>query len=202
MNESESSADGVVRAFMAVELPPAVRAALTGFIERLRRSGGAHVRWTLPENLHITLAFLGDIGADAVRRAARLLDEASASEDSFDLECAGVGAFGSPRAPRIIWAGVEDAGNRLGRLQACLAERLKAGGFLLEDRPFHAHVTLGRVRSPRGVRDLTSMLGSDKKTRFGGFRVERLVLMRSHLEPGGARYILLHASPLKGVEDQ
>lgn len=199
MSDLEQSADAVVRAFVAIELPLSVREALMVCIDQLRKTG-AHVSWTPPDNLHITLAFLGDIGADAVARVAGLQDELSANEEPFELECAGLGTFGSARSPRIIWAGVCDSMERLGPLQKRLAERLKEAGFHLEDRPFHAHVTLGRVRSQRGARDLTSALASDKKAQFGRFRVGRLLLMRSHLEPHGARYTLLHASPMKGAE--
>ncbi len=199
MTEAGQGDESVVRAFVAVELPASVQKGLVKVIEKLRRAG-AHVGWTQPDNLHITLAFLGDVAAEQAARLEVLLDLLCAVTAPFDLECAELGTFGSPRSPRIIWAGVEDAPSCLGRLQASLVERLKTGGFRLEDRPFHAHVTIGRVRSGRGVRDLTSELGSVKNTRFGRFRVERLVLMRSLLGPGGPRYTVLHASPLKGAD--
>ena len=187
-----------MRIFIAAEVPLAVRAALEQQINRLRRSR-SHVSWVTPENLHITLAFLGDVGVESVAELARIMDAITAEAVPFDMECAGLGTFGSLRSPRIIWAGIEEGSVALRALQGRLAERIRAAGFHLEDRPFHAHITLGRVRSSRGARDLTSVLGSDKNARFGRFRVERLVLMRSHLGPNGAMYSVLHASPLKGA---
>lgn len=201
MTETQQDGDSVVRAFVAVELSPEVRAALEKQMAALRRVG-AHVSWTVPENLHITLVFLGDITREAVLKVSGILDEISGDVEPFEVECGGLGTFGSPRSPRIIWAGIQDGDVPLGALQEKLARRLRGEGFRLEDRPFHAHVTLGRVRSTRGVRDLTSVLASDKNTRFGRFRVDHLLLMRSRLGPSGATYSVIHESPMKGAKIQ
>lgn len=199
MTETQQDSDSVVRAFVAVKLSPEVRAALEKKIADLRRVG-AHVSWTVSHNLHITLAFLGDVTREDIRKLASILDEIGANVEPFDVECVGVGTFGPPRSPRIIWVGVQDGHAALSALQARIARRLRDEGFKLENRAFHAHVTLGRVRSARGVQDLTSVLASDKNTRFGRCRVDRLLLMRSHLGPSGATYSVMNESPMKGAK--
>jgi 2'-5' RNA ligase len=188
----------VLRLFVAVEIPGAVRAALAAAQARLR-AGDARVGWVPPENIHLTLAFLGDTFQARVPALQAALDRAVSGFASFSVEVRGLGAFGAPRSPRVIWAGLEDASGLLAGLHAALAERLTEAGVVLEARPFHAHLTLGRVRSRRGSDALTAAMASDKDTPFGALPVKQVLLMRSRLEARGAEYSILHSSPLKGA---
>lgn len=190
--------DEVWRLFVGIRLTPEVRASLARAQDRLRRSG-ARVAWVRPENLHLTLAFLGDTFAARIPGLVSALDGAAGAVRPFDLDIGGLGSFGSPRAPRVIWAGTAEAPAALRDLHGRVAEVLRSHGVPLETRPFAAHVTLGRVRSSRGADALTSALRSPMNPPPGGrLAVDRADLMRSELGPGGPVYTVLHESPLKG----
>jgi 2'-5' RNA ligase len=192
-------AEAWVRAFIAVDIGGAVRATLADLQRDLKRSG-ADVRWTRPESIHLTLAFLGETSAARCAELAGVLDRVALDVARFRFEVKGVGTFGPPRSPRVVWAGVVDESGGLGALHAGVTQALKTLGVPDEKRPFHPHLTLGRVRSRRGVAELTSTVASDNNSPLGWVQVESLLLMRSQLHPQGAQYSALHTSPLKGVE--
>ncbi len=190
-------ADEVWRLFVAVPIDDSARNTLAGLQSRWRRLG-ADVGWVRPENLHLTLAFLGDTPVGHADNAIRAVDDAAAGRASFDIELEGVGWFGRPERPRVIWAGVT-APRDLEVLWGDLSARLRAAGFALEDRPFAVHITLGRVRSSRGLTALTSALqSSTNNATWGRVRVAELQLMRSVLTAGGPVYSVVHSAALKG----
>ena len=199
MNDTDPIAAGdVLRLFVAVALSDEVRARLSVVQDTLRQAP-CRVGWVAPGNLHLTLAFLGDVFGAQVEGLAAALDAVAASHPPFACEVAGVGAFGPPRAPRILWAGVEDPSGALGGLQAGVAAAVSALGFRPDGRPFTPHLTLGRVRERRGEDALTSLLSSIKTIRCGRVEVSRLLLMRSRLLAQGASYSAVHRSALKGA---
>ncbi|MFN2166493.1 MAG: RNA 2',3'-cyclic phosphodiesterase [Anaerolineae bacterium] len=186
-----------VRAFTAIELPDPVRDALVRVQGKLKRAH-ARVGWTAPDNLHLTLVFLGDIPADRIEAAAEALDAAAGTIPPFRFQAAGLGAFGSPHRPRVVWAAIPDPPPALMALHQALCDRFGEAGFAREDRPFHPHVTLGRVRGPQGVTQLTSAMASANNSEFGEVSVHRVVLMHSRLAAQGPRYTIMRESPLKG----
>jgi 2'-5' RNA ligase len=154
------------------------------------------VSWVAPENLHVTLKFLGNVDPtrlDAVRSA---LAAAAPAREAFDLAVQGLGAFPSPTRPRVIWAGVGAGEAPAAALAGRVEELLVPLGFAREARPFAAHVTLGRVREPRPDAALAEALAAGAARPFGLVRVARLSLMRSELSPRGARYTELAGWPL------
>lgn len=184
-----------VRAFVAVEVSASVRQALAALQSVLRRAE-AHVAWVSPANLHLSMAFLGDTPRDMVQMLALALDEAAATSAPFVCAVKGLGSFGSVRQPRVIWAGVAPCPPLIG-LQRQVAGRIRDLGVELEDREYHPHVTLGRVRSPRGVDRLRSAMAESRAQSFGDVAVESVVLMQSRLAAEGAEYTLLHRAALK-----
>lgn len=188
---------GTVRAFVAIEIDDAVRAHLTRVQQRCA-GVGCRVAWVPPENIHLTLAFLGDVFESDVPGLAAGLDGVAAGVPVFTMTVQGLGTFGPPRAPRVVWAGVAAPPRALFDLHRGVEAFLRGAGRRVEERPFAPHLTIGRVRSSRGAVALTSELASIKNTAFGDVRVFRLLLMRSHLEQPRARYSVLHASSLKG----
>ncbi|NCC50520.1 MAG: RNA 2',3'-cyclic phosphodiesterase [Spartobacteria bacterium] len=187
----------IVRAFIAIEVSDAVREALA-FTTRTLRKTQARVSWVPAQNMHISLAFLGDIFGAKARVLAHALEGIAAELPPFTLEVRGLGTFGGRRKPRVIWAGV-----------ACIPEPLKAlhdqvslavldAGVLLDERPFCPHVTLGRIRASGKVDALTSAVGSAKDMHYGFVDIHRVLLMRSRLLPQGAQYSILHQAHLKG----
>jgi len=190
--------DTVVRAFVAVEINEQVRGALAGVQEDLRRTG-ARVGWVKPEQIHLTLVFLGNVFGMQVRELASAMDAIGSGFGAFEYGVEGIGFFGSPRSPRVIWAGVTGGGERLIVLQSLIAEAARRAGVQLEARAFSPHLTIGRVRSRRGADELTSAASSAKNTPLGTVSVRRVLLMQSHLEHQGVRYTVLHESALKGT---
>src|SRR5579875_1875142 len=158
-----------MRCFVAVDLAPGVRAVLARTQEALRRAAPrADVRWTRPEGLDVTLKFLGEV------------PEARCAEVAAALS--GVAA-----AHRAVAALARDVDRALAPL-----------GFAVETRPFQGHVTLGRVRSPRGLAALAAALARHAEEEIGAWTVSELVLYRSRLSPAGARYEALARLPLGG----
>ena len=135
-----------MRAFVAVFPPLEVReTALSGALEAVRRSGDK-VRWTRPENVHLTLKFLGDIREEALNDLCAALEETCRHYAPFDVGLTGLGAFPSARRARILWAGVGAGAERLCSLATDVDAAFAPLGFEREGRPYVPHLTLGRVR--------------------------------------------------------
>ncbi len=184
-----------VRAFVAVLLSDEVRAALAQEVDRLRSIAPA-VGWVRPENLHLTLKFLGHVSPETLARVEAGLAEAVADQNPLALAFAGLGAFPSIERPRVVWAGVVEGDEALVTLQARIEVTLAGQEIPREERPFHPHLTLGRVREPRQARPLVSALRTREKVPFGSQKVSAIHLMRSDLHPHGARYTIVRAFPL------
>jgi len=182
-----------MRLFLAVFPPAAVQCAAYALIERLRRPGDG-VSWVKSENLHYTLRFLGEVGEDGARRAAEAATEAAAAAPVFAATLGGLGAFPSARRPRVIWIGMSAGGEALVALARGLDRALAQRGFGAADKPFSAHLTLGRVREPRpasaGVPDWAAMLGgvAMEAGADASFTVDRIGVVESRLNPRGSIY--------------
>lgn len=115
----------------------------------------------------------------------------------FTLSFSGLGAFPKPQNPRVIWVGVKEGKENLLRISQNLEEILSRCGFKREERPFHPHLTLGRVKSPKNRDSLIKAIESEKDFTAGSMKVEEVVVMQSVLKPEGAEYSALHVSRLK-----
>jgi 2'-5' RNA ligase len=152
------------------------------------------VAWVARDNVHLTLKFLGAVELERVDAIAGALAGAAAGCHGFDLTVRGLGAFPTPRRPRVLWAGVDQGAAQVAALARRVDEALVALGFAPEPRAFTAHATLGRLRVPQAEARLIEALA--RGGTFGRQRVDRLVLMRSRLSPHGARYTELAEAPL------
>lgn len=177
-----------VRTFLALDLAPEIVARLADVIGELRRVE-ADVRWVREAGLHVTLAFLGSVATDRMPALEAAVRGAVAPRAAFDLEVRGLGGFPNLRRPRILWAGVRGAG--LAELAAAVATALENFGFAREERPFRGHVTVGRVRSPRGWRALEPLLRAAEDREFGRCKARAVTAYRSDLRPDGALYTKL-----------
>lgn len=154
------------------------------------------VVWVAPDNFHLTVKFLGAVGAQRLPDLERALGEAVAGVSPFDLTLRGLGAFPSAARPRVIWAGTAEGAAELADLAARVERTLSPLGFPAEERPFSAHVTLGRVRTPRRNPRLAQALAASASVELLCVPVARVSLMRSDLSPRGARYSELAGHPL------
>ena len=180
----------LLRAFVAVEIPEDVRAALDAVQERLRQQL-VRARWVRSGSMHLTLKFLGDIPAAQVAGVADALREAARGHAALRLSAAGIGAFPGLRRPRILWTGFSGETEPLADLQRSVEEGLAALGFPREERPFRAHLTIGRFSGPVAPGPLGEALKAFATASFGEFAVQELVLFQSELKPSGAVYTAL-----------
>lgn len=186
-------AESRARLFVAVEIPARVRGAVEAAARPLRLAQ-PHARWVDPSALHLTVAFVGEVGDDERRAVESACAEAAATVGTFDLALSGrAGTFGRG----VLWAGVENS-PALDRLATAVRGALVARGLPGDDRPFHAHVTLARAGRATRIRPRAA---EDYDSPRLTWRVEHLVLMRSRLGQGGARYRVAGEWPLEGDGD-
>ncbi len=197
---------GSIRCFVAVELPEELRdriAADTAFLKK--STAGKNVKWVPPENLHLTIKFLGQVTEDHIPELTGLLKEAVSGIRPFEIEVAGAGVFPGHGSPRVFWVGIRDPQMLLAGLARNVEETLgKAGYGQQEKGGFSPHLTLGRLKEPRAMGSMSSFgrggegreearrladeLATLKDALFGKINLENISLMRSELGPGGARY--------------
>ncbi|MGB9888035.1 MAG: RNA 2',3'-cyclic phosphodiesterase [Moorellales bacterium] len=176
-----------MRLFVAVEFEPEIKRALADLVAQMSGSR-ADVKWVEGTNFHLTLYFLGEVTKERVADLNQVLSLASRSTNPFRLEVGGLGAFPSLARPRVLWVGAH-GGEALGRLQQRVAEQVQ--GFAErpgERQPFHPHVTLGRVRSGRGLAELVGMVNELKDRKVGSQEVADFALVESRLYRTGPVY--------------
>ncbi|MBI2866108.1 MAG: RNA 2',3'-cyclic phosphodiesterase [Chloroflexi bacterium] len=200
MSTPSGAGPQTVRAFVAIELPPPMLSALAQLQQELRARGGNYVRWTNPEGIHLTLAFLGEVRASLVDTLVPALEQACAPVPPFSLGLGTAGAFPSVRSPRVLWVGLAGHLDSLALLQRRVAEALRPLGFPPEARGFSPHLTLGRVREgtpPVQRQRLGEALAFCTIPQPPLFTVDGVSLMRSQLTPQGAIYSRLHRVELQ-----
>ena len=184
-----------MRAFIGVSLPETARASLAGLQRQLGESG-ADVKWVQPENLHVTLKFLDEITDEQRGRVEALLGRVASGASSFTLAMDRVGAFPSLTAPRVLWVGLSEGKESVIRIAESIEREGQTIPLPREERPFAAHVTLGRVRSPRRREALSQRFQTLVWEPPAPFQVTALTLYRSDLSAAGPRYTALAEIPL------
>ncbi len=158
---------------------------------------GITVKWVPPQNMHLTMRFLGEITEPMIRALKNTVEQVTRSFPPFEMETSGLGVFPDTRNPRVIWAGVHSDGAHLERLYTALSRVLEETGFKTENRPFKSHVTIGRIKSGDAAAVIGCLEESDKVV-FGRSKIRDLVCYRSALHAVGADYHLLWSLPLLG----
>ncbi|HEV8361422.1 MAG TPA: RNA 2',3'-cyclic phosphodiesterase [Candidatus Thermoplasmatota archaeon] len=184
----------IFRGFIAVEvpaLPPLARVQ-----EQLRHSG-SDVKLVEGQNTHVTLKFLGDTPVTFVDKIEQGIRNAAKGIKPFEMTVRGAGAFPSSANPRVVWVGLEHA-EPLGVMARRLEDEMHKLAFPRERRDFTPHITLARVRSPRGRERLAAVLGEHAGEEFGRATIDKVLLMRSELHPEGPVYKPVRAVPLEG----
>ncbi|HOW34842.1 MAG TPA: RNA 2',3'-cyclic phosphodiesterase [Candidatus Omnitrophota bacterium] len=179
-----------LRLFIAIELDPSVREAI-GIIQDHLRKSGADVKWVKPDDIHLTLKFLGDTPTDIVDKIANAMQESVQSVKKFLIEITGLGAFPKISSPRIIWVGIENGRKEVKQIAASLEEKLETLGIKKEEREFSAHITVGRTRSPQNIFALSKILKEFKSTAPITQEVSHITLIKSTLTAQGPVYEVL-----------
>jgi len=180
----------IYRLFIAAELPQAVKTALVAAQEHLR-CDRPPIKWVAPDAMHLTLRFLGDTSSDRIPAIEQAMRRAFAGHAAITLHLTAIGAFPNPMRPSVVWAGVGGPTDLLEQAQANLEAELAAIGIAREDRPFHPHLTLGRVRRDADAAALEHMRAALRQPPTLppiAWPVERIVLFRSELRREGSVY--------------
>ncbi len=189
-----------VRTFIAVELSPRVITRAGNLMDELRAIG-AEVNWVHPQQMHLTLKFLGDVSDTETPDICRVVKEVADDFEPFEIVCRGAGAFPNSRDPRTLWIGIQDGADELKRLQAAIDDAFKTQlGYGKEQRAFHPHLTLGRIKHvPPDKRDeLTEVL--EKHFQFDADLaiIDEVVTFASFLGRAGPQHDPLDHAELRG----
>ena len=190
----------LIRAFIAVELPAELKRELAELEAQLKKNSPPVVKWVDPNNIHITLKFLGEISEDSIEELMLAIEEAAQGILPFQLEVRGVGAFPNLERPQVLWTGVKGELEKIAQLQERIESNTEQLGFPRESRAFSPHLTLGRVRNearPNERHRLGKLLTDTSFTATNNIDVHAVDLMRSHLTPTGAIYSCVSSVKLK-----
>ena len=198
----------MTRTFIALDLNKELQRFLGVIISQASQEL-PDLRWVEPAGIHLTLAFLGELSDDQLAEAIRASEEAAQKATPFEYRLKGLGIFGSPSQPRVIWMGVEDLpsgkiqGSPLQQLHRVLTKELELRGFETEKRPFSPHLTLARIKQPLAPDEqqrLQRLLHSKKAGASSPlYRVDHLSVMKSELSRTGATYTCLRACSFSTV---
>jgi 2'-5' RNA ligase len=172
---------------------------LAGLEEQLKKTK-ADVKWVSPENLHLTLKFLGDIDEEQFKKISELLDDVANNHSSYTAKIGSIGAFPKLSLLKVVWVGITMGDEETKKIFKELKERIEKLGIPKDDRAFSSHITLGRTRSPNNRKDLAKeirKISEDFKLDNAEFQVAKLTLFQSTLSPTGPTYEVLKAANLK-----
>ncbi|MEN3039203.1 MAG: RNA 2',3'-cyclic phosphodiesterase [Candidatus Kryptonium sp.] len=179
-----------IRTFIAVDVPEKIKDEIFEIEKELVKSVGEGVKWEEKEKFHITLKFLGDVNEEAIDSIYKTLNEKLNGFGKFSIIYKGIGAFPDIKNPRVIWIGCEDPTGKLFELQKIVEEKMSELGFEKEDKEYHPHITLGRVKKPKNINNLIKKIETiNFEARTG--EVAEVLIMRSDLKPTGSVYTVL-----------
>ena len=175
------------RSFIAIDLPKAVRLFLDEVQQDLK-SYDLPIKWVRPQNIHLTLKFLGEIETAQTAKIAAAMTLAAENCTGVCLTAKEIGVFPDLKRPRVIWAGVKGQLEILENLQRILDHHLADIGFLKDRRIFRAHLTLGRVKGKIISARMKTAIAGLKSYESEAFEADRIILFKSELRPAGAVY--------------
>jgi len=185
-----------MRTFIAVAISSEVREKIAQIQAEFRR-GDLDVKWVEPGNVHITLKFLGEVSEEKLSGVIEKTRLAAAGISNFRVHLSGLGSFPNLKSPRVVWVGVSEGKQELKNLSERIEENLSYIGFAKEKREFSAHLTIGRVRSPKGKEKLVKKIEELENSDVGEFSVDKVLLMESQLSPKGPTYRVIEKINLK-----
>ena len=189
-----------MRLFIALPLPSLVEKRLSEIISDLKNAGG-NIKWVKPENIHLTVRFLGETDKDQVPLIKEIIDNISTKYNSYNLTLDRLGGFPNLNKPRVIWAGLVDD-DQIGIMTRMVKEveyEIRRLGFKPDDKRFRPHLTLGRIKAPVGLDALLDKINSFHLESIN-IKLDRLRLFKSTLTPQGPIYESLHEVKLEKQE--
>lgn len=188
-----------MRIFIAVELPKEIRDSLGRLQDELKKSG-ADVKWVAPDNIHLTLKFLGEVDDEKLDKIIQIIEEVASTNSVYQINITSLGAFPKIDYLRVIWVGVKEGDEQTKKIAKDLEEKIAKAGIPKEDRPFSSHITLCRTRSTLNREKLVENLKNIREN-FGKenlhFSVSKITLFKSTLTLKGPIYEVLKEASLK-----
>ena len=190
----------LLRTFIAVEIPREIQSAIYQSTVNLRQTiNQSYIRWVLPQNIHITLKFLGDVSPANLELLKQMLKAETAQVDPFSIQVGALGVFPGLRHPRVIWIGI-DAPPALESLQRGIETATTRLGYEAENRPYSPHLTIARFNQRISTTELPQVRTILEKTSIGilgKVYIDAVHLFKSDLKPSGVVYSRLYTAPLR-----
>ncbi|MBE0460029.1 MAG: RNA 2',3'-cyclic phosphodiesterase [Candidatus Aminicenantes bacterium] len=186
-----------MRTFIAIDLDKKIKEDLTRLIDTIDKEKKS-VKWVNLSGMHLTLKFLGEISMEKSQEVESLMNDIIKSHSSFPMRIIGTGTFPkNSKYPRVLWVGIEES-QQLSNLHLHIENELERRiHFPKENRRFHPHLTLGRVKSNFRLNSILTELNKHKNRIFGEMQVETITFFKSTLKPTGAEYEALKEFHLK-----
>ena len=184
-----------MRLFIAIDVSDQIREALAQAEAHLKYAS-ADVKWVAKENIHMTVKFLGEVPENKVEEVKASLDRVAKRHSAFDAKIKDLGAFPKIEYPRVIWAGLGEGEAGSKDIAKDVDEELSKMGFEKESRPFAAHLTIGRVRTPKNKDRLKDKMETCKLPALS-CKIDGIILYQSTLTPQGSIYTKLHEAKLQ-----
>jgi 2'-5' RNA ligase len=192
------SDEKAMRAFLAVDPPEAIFNEIIKIQERLKKTIGGDIRWVRPEGIHLTLKFFGYVYQSDVANISLVVKNNVANMKALMLNVRNLVAFPSVNRPRVLWLGLDGDTDALISLQVEIDTGFQDYGFKKEERPFRPHLTLARIKEPKGLDGLAEAVKKNEDYNAGSFTISGLTLFKSELRPTGAIYTKLSHFPFPG----
>lgn len=184
------------RIFLAVDIDEVVRRQVI-LLQRALADVAEDVKWVEPDNLHVTLLFLGEVDDRDLANLCRIVTKVSANTQMFPATVAGVGAFPTLRRPKTLWAGLTEGAAELQSLHAALVPPiLDLGAFRQEERAYTPHLTLGRVNGDAAEAVLAKELPNHSSWRAGRTAIQRVTIYSSEQRKTGPAYTVIGRAEL------
>ena len=180
----------LIRCFFSIDIEDKSTLEQIIFVQKRLQETGANLRLVAPENIHITLKFVGEVPSDFVDRMINFSSEIEFSP--FRVELRDVGCFPSLRRINVIWVGIKEGNIGLMSIFQGLESRMRQLGLKPERRGFSPHITIARARSGRNRDKLAEIVDEVSDTFFGVFEVMNFRLKKSVLKPSGPTYSTIH----------
>lgn len=184
-----------LRTFIALPLPASVRDHIRTLQDGLRTKG-FRMRWAKPENIHLTLKFLGNVAPGDIDGIAGAMAETVRFTPAIHLGAKGLGVFPGINRPRVLWVGLKGETGSLIEIQKRLDEHLEAVGFPRDTRAFKGHLTIARVKGRLNSKALAEAMAAFGEVESAPFTAEEMILYRSELKPDGAVYTRIESVSL------
>jgi len=182
-----------MRVFVAIDIDEETKKALGDLQQQLRGKVDikkSDVKWVNPENVHLTLNFLGEIKDEKVVEVCKIVKDVAGRYESFELDVKSVGYFGG-RSARVLWVGAGAGNEQLQQLQEDIDMQLSEAGWPKETRKFAGHLTLCRIRKPAAGIKLAQVSEDYKEYKLGTIAADSVVVYQSELTPKGPVYTVL-----------